>query len=1628
MLFTYKGLQSQTDHIDFAKNFSLITINSTTWEETHKTLEFIKSKGGVVSIISTKNHLIGWVTERTANSIIGKEGILSIDHEYVSENDAKAKSNMPITVLKYFNSVVDGKILKSTQKQVAKSIDSDKMLRSIGEVVSNSQTKGIQGTNSIIDDPFKFNSEYMIGRIAISVFFVESDGSIDENLHSWSYSSIEKIRKEILAACAIWTWTAHSRFGKDVSFITKTFGFNSQVTKQPYEPILNHINRDRLWINEIMDNLEIQPNTSHLERVTEYNNHLKEELLADHSFSAFVAKNKEERNYPDVFIGSATVADAHRGGPYLKILEHTGPGLDFFQAFGHETAHIFHAYDEYDESSCTYTFNGVKNLNNICHPIHQDCLMDKNSYTGNGIDALRVWEICEYTAAQLGWKTLTPKATLESPKNNEIIEGTSVLIEWNRNTSNFLIDSYLKIWNDFTGEVVFFENQGPDVTSKLISGLTIGNYKWQIINGKDDDNHGFALVESDSWEFEISLPSYPVLEFNGFQVNDGTDRGGKGDGDSKAESGEKIDLDVKIYNSGDANAQNVSAMLSTSDPDITILNDNLSWGRINPSTGNWASNFEFEISFECPTKEIAFVLEITSNEGKWSETFKVPVYNNPSVYIPDVNFEQVLIDEEIDSDGILNQKILLSDALAVTDELRLDDKGIMNLTGLEAFENLERLYVEGNKLDKIDVSKNRKLKILRCGRNKIKNLDVSSNLKLTDLRFSVNQIEYIDLTKNAALEWLSCTSNLLSSIDITENTNLEYLSCGTNPLNSLDLSNNLALTRLRANNLGLNTIDLTNNLKLVSLECHSNQLSSLDLTQNIHLTEIDGGSNKLVNLDLSKNAVLQELDVASNLLEQLDLSKNINLIDIDCRKNNLSFLDLRNGVDPSKIDLEAKENNLICITVDDESLDFDWGVDDEVSFSTDCEYLIVSPHNLIVDHNADDRVISVSSNRDWSIKVENDWLSFDEVTNGGFVLKLTQNLTYVERIGSLTLAGTDISKIVSITQDASPCNPPAEFSIADISQTSVSLSWNSSNESVEYTIEYRIKGDINWTESINKLASVGHKMDGLICNSEYEYRIKTICGSEYVSGWSETQSFKTNFCDSDNDGIANNLDLCPNTQDGEIPNDAGCSERQLNNAPTNIKISSKTIHENEPSNTQVGDLTTDDLDSNDSHVYTLITATDSFEIVNNVLVSKVLFDYEFQDYYRVIIESSDLYESIEKEFIISISNVNDTPSDLTLDNLTLAENNALDDQIGLLSTTDQDSDDSHTYSLVDDFGDNSSFKIADNALQAAESYNFEVKNSYDVKVNTCDAGGLCFEKAFTISVTDINEVPTGITLGNLTIPENNAIDDLVGLMEAIDEDAGDTHTFSFVDGDNDNASFSITDNMLEANEVFDFETKSSFDILIQTEDAEGEPYQEGFTINIENEVESSINIPSQLTFEPTALRWSSEMTVSIENDGETDLTVAMTNSNEAPFTLHTNSLDLAIGESKDLVITFNPELAQDYEAVITFNFAGLEKKMTLVGTGAIITGIDDTNIVADEVGVYPNPATDQITVNLKAYGANKPELKFISPTGVELLYLRHIVKDEVSIDISNYPSGIYLVHLRVGNGVVVKRVILKKQQ
>ena len=345
-------------------------------------------------------------------------------------------------------------------------------------------------------------------------------------------------------------------------------------------------------------------------------------------------------------------------------------------------------------------------------------------------------------------------------------------------------------------------------------------------------------------------------------------------------------------------------------------------------------------------------------EATYSDTFCDVTFT----LIPDSNFEDKLIEYEIDTDG-KNGKVLNKSITSIT-SLHVFSSSISDLTGIEGFTNLESLNIEDNKLTSLDVSKNLSLTTLNCGKNKLTNLDISKNISLVEVLCGNNQLTELDVSNNTALIVLHCGFNQLKNLDITKNKQLETLYCNSNQLENLNLKN--------GNNNALydNNFKLNPNLKcilvdnalysgynwkedkdntavysqtpcnavytlipdpafekeLVELGIDKDGINGKVLTSDIseitslsigkkaikYLTGIEDfkalnslsiEDNFLTFLNVSKNLDLKTLTISNNLLTDVDVSKNTALTSLTVNNCQITNINLNSNINLKSLDV-----------------------------------------------------------------------------------------------------------------------------------------------------------------------------------------------------------------------------------------------------------------------------------------------------------------------------------------------------------------------------------------------------------------------------------------------------------------------------------------------------------------------------------------------------------------------------------------------------------------------------------------------------------------------------------------------------------------------------------------------------
>lgn len=363
---------------------------------------------------------------------------------------------------------------------------------------------------------------------------------------------------------------------------------------------------------------------------------------------------------------------------------------------------------------------------------------------------------------------------------------------------------------------------------------------------------------------------------------------------------------------------------------------------------------------------------ISVNSNNFSNGF-IATYNftEPStISIPDVNFEQALIDLGYDTNG-LDGGMSQSDADKITTLNIYDPENNINLpnvtskikdlTGIESFVNLEFLRCYKNNLTNLDLSKNIKLRYVNCKENSLASLnlangnnsnmasiDATSNPNLTciqvdDQQYSLDNWIFIDeqmgfsedCSQNDAVsnyyttvpdtdfEKVLIHRNIDDVVDgkfitknayyITEiNTDIHTNGEDLRPIDLKGIEALKSLKKLQCTSFRLERIDVSKNVALEEINIEG-KVTSLDVSNLVNLKKLFCNEGELTNLNVKGATNLEVLSCYGNKLESIDVTTNTKLKFLLVMRNNLKEIDVTKNINLDTFG--CFENNLIELDV-----------------------------------------------------------------------------------------------------------------------------------------------------------------------------------------------------------------------------------------------------------------------------------------------------------------------------------------------------------------------------------------------------------------------------------------------------------------------------------------------------------------------------------------------------------------------------------------------------------------------------------------------------------------------------------------------------------------------------------------
>lgn len=164
------------------------------------------------------------------------------------------------------------------------------------------------------------------------------------------------------------------------------------------------------------------------------------------------------------------------------------------------------------------------------------------------------------------------------------------------------------------------------------------------------------------------------------------------------------------------------------------------------------------------------------------------------------------------------------------------------------------------------------------------------------------------------------------------------------------------------------------------------------------------------------------------------------------------------------------------------------------------------------------------------------------------------------------------------------------------------------------------------------------------------------------------------------------------------------------------------------------------------------------------------------------------------------------------------------------------------FSFVDDgLGvDNASFSFLTSFLILETDINFAVQDTFQIHVQGQTDVGCSYDEVLIIPVFNNNIAPNGLVEDSMQIAENQPISSLVGMLEADDDSANDTHTFSYFTTDTVNLdfdAFELDGADLLTTLVLDYEDQVWYSLEVKVTDAAGNSVVDTLTIEVLDEIE-----------------------------------------------------------------------------------------------------------------------------------------------------------------------------------------------
>lgn len=354
------------------------------------------------------------------------------------------------------------------------------------------------------------------------------------------------------------------------------------------------------------------------------------------------------------------------------------------------------------------------------------------------------------------------------------------------------------------------------------------------------------------------------------------------------------------------------------------------------------------------------------------------------------------------------------------------------------------------------------------------------------------------------------------------------------------------------------------------------------------------------------------------------------------------------------------------------------------------------------------------------------------------------------------------------------------------------------------------------------------------------------------------------------------------------------------------------------------------------------------------------------------------------------------PTNISLSSNFIIQNNSVGATIGILSATDTDTTDSFTYALVSGTGstDNGNFRIENNQLKAAVVFSVQTKVSHSIRIKVTDAGGLSFEKTFTITVV------TDLDADGVRDDEDQCPNTIAGVKV----DFKGCEIF-LLPSDNFSALVTATSCVGQKNGSISVSAKNTtfiYDVTINGQTGFQLNAANSFTNQFQNLAPGSYEICISVQGKPNYLQCYNLIV-------REPSILALTNKVSASAKQVTYNLS----GSSSYNVTLNGQTKKYFSNEITLNLEAGQNVISIATDMDCQGKFEQTVFLGDQIIFYPNPVLDYVTL---FFPGTDQEVTIttmsLSATTKEVVKCKLDASRMAKLNLSGYASGLYIVRVK----------------